>query len=307
MRDTAPGLTYPVRPMKKSCPPGLCAVPLLAALAAACGSSVPELSSVAVVEGLASPESAYYDDASKSWFVSNLGVRGVPNDGFISQVDADGVMIKRELVVGLDDPKGVTVFEGVLYVSDRTALVRVALDAPDIVERIEAPGALFLNDVAVEHRTGDVFVSDMMGDAIYRYRDGVIAELLRTPKLQGPNGLTIQRHALIIATIGPDVDPATMQTSKPGRLMSLDLASLELTDLSGAIGFLDGLEPLGAGFIVSDYQVGVYYVDGAADPALILDADASGLGSSADIGHSRDLGRIAVPEASGTRLFLYDY
>jgi hypothetical protein len=273
--------------------------------AAGC-SGAPELTQIAVVDGFAAPESVYFDSDSQRWFVSNIGA-DVPGDGFISRLDADGAVLEREFVTGLDDPKGMASHDGVLWVSDMTSLVRIPIASPSDVTRIAVPNAAFLNDVAVDRESGDVYVSDTFGNAVYRVRGDEVSEVLRSAELQAPNGLLAIGRSLVIASIGPDLDPVTFATSAPGRLLHLDLDSLELTPLSEPIGLLDGLERLGSGFIVSDFAVGLYYVR-PGDPAVpILDNAEQGLGSSADIGLARSLRTIAVPELTGTRVLFYRY
>ncbi len=281
---------------------------ILTCALAGCARGAPELTEVAAVEGFVAPESVYWDEETDTWFVGNIGAPDVLGDGFISQLEPDGTVRAQQLIRGLDDPKGIRVHDGVLYVADRTALARVRLDLPSEVERLEAPGAMFLNDVAVDRASGDVFVSDTLGNALYRLQGDTISELLRTPDLETPNGLLVRGGALIIASLGPNLNPETFETEAPGRLFTLDLETLALSPLSERFGLLDGLEPLATGFLVSDYQVGLYYVDRAGSAEMILDNVAAGLQSSADIGHAERLKRIAVPDlVNGTRVVFYDY
>ena len=91
-------------------------------------------------------------------------------------------------------------------------------------------------------------------------------------------------------------------TSAPGRILGLDLDSLALQPLSPRIGTLDGLERLGAGLLVSEFNVGVYYVTATEPPVLILDAASEGLAASADIGVAQSERLLAVPEFSGNRV-----
>jgi hypothetical protein len=286
---------------------GLALVIVISGVAAGCERGAPELTQVAVTDGFAAPESVYFDADSKRWFVSNVGQSGVTGDGFISMLDRDGALLQRELVTGLDDPKGIRVHDGVLFVSDVTTLVRVPLAAPSNVARIPVPGSVFLNDVAVDPASGDVFISDSFGDAIYRVRGEEVSVVLRSASLQAPNGLLAAGRSLVIATIGPDLDPATFMTSAPGQLLHLDLDSLEITPLSDPLGVLDGLERLGPGFVVSDFFAGLYYARPGEEPVLLLDNAEQGLGSSADIGLSRPTRTIAIPELTGTRVLFYRY
>ncbi len=67
---------------------------------------VPTLTRVSTIEGLAAPESAYFDAKSKSWYVSNGGASGTTGDGFIAKLDARGALVTRQFITGLDDPRG---------------------------------------------------------------------------------------------------------------------------------------------------------------------------------------------------------
>jgi hypothetical protein len=285
---------------------------LLSACAFACGCDAPPtLERLAVTDGFAAPESAYFDSETDSWFVSNIGQSGVNGDGFISRLDVDGTTLELRFIEGLDDPKGIRVHDGVLYVADVDDLVSVSVSSPADLQRTPFPGAIFLNDVDVDRRNGDIYVSDTIGDTVYRKRGTEVSALVQGPELEAPNGLLWEPSGgLVIATFGPDLDPTTFATSAPGRLLFLDLESLEVSALSDRIGNLDGVERFGTGHIVSDFQVGLYWVDLTGDATLILDNAQEGLSSSADIGLSHEQRLVGIPDLSpqltGTRVGFYE-
>ena len=95
--------------------------------------------------------------------------------------------------------------------------------------------------------------------------------------------------------------------SAPGRILTLDLRSLEIRPRSERIGTLDGIAQLGTGLVVSDFAAGVYWVTHDEPPVLILDAAAAGLAASADIGVAQSERLLAVPEFSGNRVAFYRY
>ena len=278
-----------------------------AAIDAGPSASKLKLTKLSVVEGLAAPESAYFDEATKTWFVSNIGAQRVAGDGFISRLDARGALLEREFVRGLDDPKGIRVHAGVLYVAESTQIVSFPVAAPEKVARVDVPGAVLLNDVAVDPDSGDVYVSDSGGNAIFRLRGGSVSELVRTPKLETPNGLAVKDGVLYIAGLGPDINPTTFATSAPGRVQKLDLrdaTAAGLSPVTARIGLLDGLEPLGTGWLLSSYTVGTLYVDAQGETSLVQDNKQDGLSAAADIGVS-STGLVAVPDGRGSKVVIY--
>lgn len=275
------------------------------ALLAGCGRGAPEATELRRVTGFSAPESVYFDDESGFWFVSNVGEQGVPGDGSLSRMSLDGSEVEHGFVAGLDDPKGIRVHAGVLYVSDVDDLVAIPLADPARLERFPVAGAQFLNDVAVDERHGIVYVSDTFGNAIYRLQDGEVSLVLQDPTLEAPNGLVVDGDDLLISTIGPDLDPTTFETSAPGRVLALSLRTLRLTPVSERIGTLDGLERYGKQLLVSDFGLGVYGVERDGSGTRILDNGEQGLGSSADIGLARAARLLAVPDLTSTTVTLY--
>ncbi|MET0341791.1 MAG: hypothetical protein ABW252_12375 [Polyangiales bacterium] len=261
-------------------------------------SATPKLTKASVTEGLASPESAYFDAESQAWYVSNPAA-ATPGDGFIAKLDATGKLVTRDFIKGLNDPKGVRVHAGTLYATDGTKLVRVKLSAPGEVKVIDVPGARFLNDATVDPDTGIAYFSDLLGNAIYKLDGDTVSELVRAPALEAPNGLIVRDGTLYVAGFGAGA-------ASPGRIQKLDLkspAAANLKPASDRIGQLDGLEPLGDGWLVSNYSVGTFYVDAGGKATKLTDNKVDGLTAAADLGVSKDL--VAVPDGRGSKVVFY--
>jgi len=257
-----------------------------------------------VSEGLANPESALWDDACDCFYVSNVagGATDADGNGFISKVGVDGTLIAAQWVTGLDAPKGLAARDGRLWVSDITVLVEIDLATGQVLARHAADGAKFLNDVAVGP-DGAVYVSDMLGDAIWRLKDGRFEAWATGPALNFPNGLHAGPDRLLLASWGV-IDGEGFATSVPGRLKSVAYATAEVTDISPQpVGNLDGVEPDGhGGYFVTDWVAGrLYRMAPGHGHELLLEAGKG----AADLGVHPTKGIIALPMMLDSRLDLF--
>lgn len=103
-------------------------------------------------------------------------------------------------ITGLDAPKGMAIYNNSnLYVSDITNLVEIEIANGKITNCYNAPGSIFLNDVAVDNQ-GNIYVADTGTNSIYildrnlinNNKNNISASLqiwLQSPKLDAPNGL----------------------------------------------------------------------------------------------------------------------
>lgn len=252
------------------------------------------------ITGFENPESAYWDAGSKSWYVSNVAGEelGKDGNGWITVLDAEGRVSRPRWIAGLNAPKGIRTNGSTLYVSDIDELVVVDLPSRKVRARIKAPGAAFLNDVAVA-RSGEVYVSDTLTNSIYRCTgDSKCEVFVQGNDLEGPNGLLVDGHRLIVASFGLVTDRATFETKAPGRLLAVDLESRKVTPLAPGkpIGNLDGLEKDGEDFLVSDFMAGkLMRVSKSGEVTVIQD----GFKNSADFGYDAAAKTIALPEMSG--------
>ena len=218
------------------------------------------------VTGLEDPESAAISADGKTFYVANVAGEGdaVDGRGFISRVSRDGKMLQKEWVTGMDAPKGGIVTGNRLFVSDITRLVEIDIAAGKIVARYPAPGAKFLNDVAVLP-DGNVVVSDSGTARIYALKAGRMVVWAQGPLLDAVNGLYPEKGRLVIVTMA-------------SRMLAMDYRSKALSVLATGIDNGDGVAPLGDGrYLISDWPGRLFEV--APDGKLITLIDSRKAGS----------------------------
>jgi hypothetical protein len=254
--------------------------------------------------GLKTPESALPVPAEGFAYVSN--VAGNPTDkdgnGFISKVSlADGKIIALKWATGMDGPKGLALSGGKLYASDIDKLVEIDPKTGKILQKYDAPGATFLNDVAADPQ-GNVYVSDSNTSTIWRLAGGKFEKWLEDPALKFPNGLHVSGDKLIIAAWGPPGTSA--QSAAPANLVQVSIADKKISDLGDGrpVGNLDGIEPIGDDFLVTDWVAGALYrIDRTGTPTLLIDLKQG----SADIGYVPETGLLLIPMMMSDKLVAY--
>lgn len=254
--------------------------------------------------GFEAPESALPDVAAGVVYVSN--VAGKPTDkdgvGYISKVSPEGKMIEAKWIDGLNAPKGLVKSGDKLYVSDIDRLVEIDVTQGKVVGIHEAPGAEFLNDTAVDG-DGNIYVSDMMTNTIWRLAGGKLEVWLKSDDLQNPNGLLVEGDTLIVAAWGKMTDG--WATKVPGHLLKVSLTEKSVSSLGDGtpIGNLDGLEPLdGDTFLVSDWMNGKVYKVARSGKATEILTLTQG---SADLGYAPTTKLAFIPMMNDGKLLAY--
>ena len=256
------------------------------------------------VKDLEQPESVVQDPATGSIFVSNIAgaIMEKNGKGFIARLRPDGTIIDRQWVKGLNAPTGMALHDRTLYVADVDELIELNAASGEIVNRYEAKGAIFLNDVAADDE-GTVYVSDTPMNTIWRLKDGTFEPWLANDDLNGPNGLLPVGDKLVVASFGKLAGEG--QKQELGGLLVVDLGDQSVSKLGNGepFGNLDGLQLLQPGvFLVTDWAAGVLYrVDakGKADRLIKLSK------GSADLTYLPDKKMVLIPIMLNNTLVAY--
>lgn len=256
------------------------------------------------VTGFENPESAPWDGTTGFFYVSNIGPGpinplGREPDGYLSRVSSAGKLVDAKWVTGLRSPKGIHRRGNDLLVADVGQLVVVDVAAAKIKETIDLDGlgAKFPNDVTVDDRTGDAFISDTGRNAIYRLPAGSSKPevWLESDKLENPNGLFVDGAKLMVAGYGVDPDGDGPAARGPGRILVVDLATKAVAPLGdmAPLGNLDGIEKLDNDWIVGDNTGHVWKVTPDGKPT-----EQAKIANAADLGLRRGDRLAAVPTLS---------
>ena len=184
--------------------------------------------------GFKQPESVVFDRAAGAIYVSNVNGDAMKKDGngFISKLGPDGKVVTIEWVKGLDSPTGLALANGKLYAADVDRIAEIDIAKGEIIQRYEAPGSKFLNDLTAD-KTGRVYASDMVTNSIWVLDGGKLSLLMQDDALDNPNGLLAEDGRLVVASWGKMA--ADFSTKVPGHMKVVDLATKKVS----ALGELD--------------------------------------------------------------------
>jgi hypothetical protein len=290
------------------------ALALATALAAtAFAQSDPTLTPVwSITTGFASPESAYYDAASNTVYVSSINGQILEKDGngYISRLTAMGTVVSEKWVTGLNAPKGLRGLKGILYAADIDEVVGIEIASGKVVSRVKIDGASFLNDLATAP-DGTVYVSDSAELKIFEVRNGKASVFVEgADVVEQPNGLLVDGSRLILGTIGPAPQPGAPGRGSgaappSGHLYAFDLKSKQRTLItSQPVGGIDGIEPDGRGGLLVTDVIGqrLLHVVKGGEVRVLAKFSAGG----ADFGYIAARKLAIVPFLFGNSVAAYD-
>ena len=245
---------------------------------------------------LSVPESAVYDPATQSIYVSNFEptVRSTAEGKqYISKLSANGKTEILKWVTGVKNPTGITAYKGKLYVMEAQSLVEIDIAKAQIVARHEVAGAGMLNDVTVDTK-GHIYFTDTNKSIIFKFSDGLIEEWLTGAEVVRPNGLCVSGNQLVWGNIGDrTIKTADMKTKQVRTLASFSQ------------GIIDGVSVTPQGTILVSHNEGrLYSITPNGKISKLLDLTVIGT-YIADFDYSAEKRMVVMPTFYDNRVVAY--
>ena len=182
---------------------------------------------------LETPDAVLYDVDNNLIYVANMGLNPKAekdNNGFISRLSTEGEIIDLKWVSGLNDPKGMGLYDGKLYVTDIDEVVEIDQKTGEVLQLIATDNAQFLNDLAIDDK-GTVYFTDSRANEILMYKNGEVSSLLKADTLNSPNGLMMQEGKLLAVSF------------RSGHLFTIDLDDVSYQSRCAVAGHIPNPPP----------------------------------------------------------------
>ena len=239
------------------------------------------------------PESVYYDAKRNIIYVANVNGNPTANDnnGFISKLSLAGKIIDLKWIKDLDAPKGMGVFNDMLYVSDVNQVIEIDVDKNKILNRYKADGAKFLNNIYID-KSGIVYILDIKSNRIYRLKNGSVDIWLESDELNGPNGLFVESNYLLVGI--------------KGSVLKIGLNDKKVSTYISDTGGIDGIVPDGSGnYLISDWKGNIHLINPKKEKIKLLDTTPINM-NAADIDFIIEENLLLIPTFSDNRVTAYE-
>ncbi len=244
---------------------------------------------------LRTPESVIFDQKMGTFYVSCIGAvppNAKDKDGYIAKVDQQGKIMNLNWIKGFNGPKGMAIKGDTLYVTDISEIVMINITSSKIVKRIPIKGAKFLNDIDID-AAGNLYISDSDTNTLYSYDGKTVKPMLNNEDLGGPNGIYNEADRLVMASFGK------------GQVYTVAKSDNKIEIKTDSLPGGDGVEAFRDGYLVSNWNGEVYYINKDWKKNLLLDTKSNKL-NAADIEFVTSQNLLLVPTFFGNRVTAYD-
>lgn len=243
---------------------------------------------------LKTPESVLIDFKTNVMYVSCIN--GQPNlanqKSYISKIDQNGKVVKLKFSEGLNSTKGMGILADKLYVTEMTNVVEISLSTGKVLNRYPIADAKFLNDIAVDLKSGSVYISDSGAGKVWSLKNGKITSVLDGGILKGINGLLVEQNTLLIG-------------NGDGSLLSMNLANKKIKTVAKVSGQIDGIAALGKGsYIVSEWPGKIWHINSAGKSELLIDSSKDKI-NTADLTYNPKTKILLVPTFFHNKVMAY--
>lgn len=236
------------------------------------------------------PESVLYDPSRNVLYVANMNRTEEGDDtGFISKLSTDGKVIDLHWITGLNEPRGMGLYEGFLFATDMDRLLIIDVDQGEVKQTVPVEGSVFLNDLAISE-DGKIYFSDSRANKVQTYHNGEIADWI--PEVEGPNGLYNEGDHMIVGAQGPAEVRRVNKVTGEYEVMATGIRA-------------DGIEYTGIGnyYIVSEWSGRIHIIGNDAVQTL-LDTEEQKI-NTADLGFDTKNKIVYVPTFFDNRVVAY--
>jgi DNA-binding beta-propeller fold protein YncE len=243
--------------------------------------------------GLKVPESVLYDTAFGVIYVANVNGKPADKDsnGFIATVSIDGKILNAGWLKGLDAPKGMGILNNHLFVTDIDKVVEIDISTAKVLNSFPVEGAQFLNDIAIDPKTGLIFITDSGTGQVFVILNGKASLWLEGAMFKGANGLCLADSMLYIGT--------------GNSILQADIKSGEVLVTIPNSGGVDGLYVTPDGRIIfSDFKGSVFTAGKTRKPELMLNTTDQ-KANAADFGVISTKNMILIPTFYDNKVVCY--
>lgn len=224
-------------------------------------------------------------------FVANTiaGKDGNDSTGFVCRTSLSGEFVDNLHIDGLKSPRGMTVCDGYLYITDLNCIYKYDIDGDSIEAIIPIEGAKRLTDIEKD-RTGLLYVSDIQDAKIYRIKNDTASLFVSDTLLNGVSGLAY--HAgYIFAGANKRIVRVDVSTGKVRIFAHV---------VYPVLGFCSDDN---GNFITTDFVGNVYVVSSSKQQLLIKKRQGI---NAAGIGYIPEQKLLAVPTYANNSVDVYE-
>lgn len=220
--------------------------------------------------GFSMPESVVINPKDNSIYVSNVNA---DKNGYISKLAADGEIVNLQWITGLNNPAGLSIYEGILYIGDGSSVHLIDIEKGKLLKSISSNEAQALNDVAIDEN-GLVFISDIATGKIFTIKDGSLDVWFSGPNLKHSNGLFIRGNYIYVADFGTilshDITP-----EQYGSLYKISLLDKTYGRVASTthLGGLDGIAKIDNALLVGSNTTGELFAITDKERVLVATFD----------------------------------